>query len=96
MVRIAQKDSGACDPKDSQWLAHLLRHGLIRPSFIPVLAVRELRDLTRFRRQLLNDSTSERNRVQKILEKMPMSKGERTRGSLWRLRTVDARSIAKR
>jgi transposase len=56
------------DPKDSQWLAHLLRHGLIRASFIPPRTVRELRDLTRFRRQLLNDSTSERNRVQKILE----------------------------
>src|SRR4051794_15978470 len=56
------------DPKDSQWLAHLLRHGLIRASFIPPRALRELRDLTRLRRQLLNDSTSERNRVQKILE----------------------------
>jgi transposase len=56
------------DPKDSQWLAHLLRHGLIRPSFIPPRAVRDLRDLTRRRRQLLSDATSERNRVQKILE----------------------------
>jgi len=56
------------DPKDSQWLAHLLRHGLIRPSFIPPRAVRDLRDLTRLRRQLLKDATSERNRVQKILE----------------------------
>jgi transposase len=56
------------DPKDSQWLAHLLRHGLIRPSFIPPTPVRNLRDLTRRRRQLLQDATSERNRVQKILE----------------------------
>jgi len=40
------------DPNDSCWLAHLLRHGMIRPSFIPPLAVRELRDLTRRRRQL--------------------------------------------
>ncbi|MBC7927963.1 MAG: IS110 family transposase [Bryobacteraceae bacterium] len=56
------------DPQDSRWLAHLLRHGLIRPSFIPPRTVRQLRDLTRLRRQLLNDSTSERNRIQKILE----------------------------
>jgi transposase len=56
------------DPKDSQWLAHLLRHGLIRPSFIPPKPIRNLRDLTRRRRQLLQDATSERNRVQKILE----------------------------
>ena len=45
-----------------------LRHGLIRPSFIPPPPVRNLRDLTRRRRQLLQDATSERNRVQKILE----------------------------
>jgi Transposase len=36
------------DPKDSWWLAHLLRHAMIRPSFIPPRAVRELRDLTGF------------------------------------------------
>ena len=56
------------DPKDSQWLAHLLRHGLIRPSFIPPRAVRELRDLTRLRKQLLHDASSERNRIAKVLE----------------------------
>jgi transposase len=56
------------DPKDSWWLAHLLRHAMIRPSFIPPRAVRELRDLTRRRRQLLHDATSERNRIEKVLE----------------------------
>jgi len=56
------------DPKDSQWLAHLLRHGLIRPSFIPPRAIRELRDLTRLRKQLLHDASSERNRIAKVLE----------------------------
>jgi len=45
------------DNKDGWWLAHLLRHAMIRPSFIPPRAIRELRDLT-----------SERNRVQKVLE----------------------------
>ena len=56
------------DPKDSWWLAHLLRHAMIRPSFIPPRPIRELRDLTRRRRQLLHDATSERNRVGKVLE----------------------------
>ncbi len=56
------------DPKDSRWLAGLLRHGLIQSSFIPPRDIRELRDLTRRRRTLLGDGTAERNRVQKILE----------------------------
>lgn len=56
------------DHKDSWWLAHLLRHAMIRPSFVPPRAVRELRDLTRRRKQVLHDAASERNRVQKILE----------------------------
>jgi transposase len=56
------------DAKDAWWLAHLLRHAMIRPSFIPPRAVRELRDLTRRRRQLLHDATSERNRIEKVLE----------------------------
>ncbi len=57
------------DRKDAWWLAHLLRHAMIRPSFIPPRAVRELRDLTRLRRRVLGQATQERNRVEKILEK---------------------------
>jgi len=53
---------------DCQFLAHLLRHGLIRPSFIPPRAIRDLRDLTRRRRALTADAVSERNRVQKVLD----------------------------
>jgi transposase len=56
------------DVKDCQWLAHLLRHGLVRNSFIPPRPIRELRDLTRRRRQLLAAGTAEKNRVQKVLE----------------------------
>jgi transposase len=56
------------DPNDSRWLAGLLRHGLVQPSFIPPRDIRELRDLTRRRRTILGDGTAERNRVQKILE----------------------------
>jgi transposase len=56
------------DWKDSQWLAHLLRHGMIRPSFIPPRAIRPLRDLTRRRKQMVRLGADERNRVQKVLE----------------------------
>lgn len=56
------------DWNDCRWLAHLLRHGLVRASFIPPRPVRELRDLTRRRKQILNSASSERNRVQKVLE----------------------------
>jgi transposase len=56
------------DWNDCQFLASLLRHGMVRPSFIPPRAIRDLRDLTRRRRQLIGDATSERNRVQKVLE----------------------------
>jgi transposase len=56
------------DPHDARWLAHLLRHGMIRPSFIPPRPVRELRDFTRRRRQMIGLAAEERNRVQKVLE----------------------------
>jgi transposase len=56
------------DKKDGWWLAHLLRHAMIHPSFIPPRAIRELRDLTRRRKRLLGAGASERNRVQKVLE----------------------------
>jgi transposase len=56
------------DDKDSWWLAHLLRHAMIRASFIPPRPIRELRDLTRRRAKLNGAGTAERNRVQKILE----------------------------
>jgi transposase len=56
------------DPEDAHWLAHLLRHGMIRASYIPPKNIRELRDLTRRRRQLVRHGAQERNRVQKVLE----------------------------
>src|SRR5580698_11001295 len=56
------------DDKDGWWLAHLLRHAMIYPGFIPPRAIRELRDLTRRRKRLLGDATAEKNRVQKVLE----------------------------
>lgn len=56
------------DKQDSWWLAHLLRHAMIRPSFVPPRGLRELRDLTRRRRKMIGVGTSERNRVDKILQ----------------------------
>jgi len=56
------------DPHDARWLAHLLRHGMIHPSFIPPRPIRELRDYTRRRKQMIGIAAEERNRVQKVLE----------------------------
>jgi transposase len=56
------------DVKDCEWLADLLRHGLLKPSFIPPLEIRELRELTRYRQSLVREQASVANRVQKIVE----------------------------
>jgi transposase len=56
------------DVKDSEWIANLLRHGLIRSSFVPAKPVRELRDLLRYRRKLVDARAAERNRLLKLLE----------------------------
>jgi len=56
------------DVKDCEWLADLLRHGLIRPSFVPPKPIRELRVLTRYRRRVVEARSSERNRLLKVLE----------------------------
>jgi len=56
------------DVKDAEWIADLLRHGLLRPSFIPSRPERELRELTRYRTSLLQERAAEVNRLQKVLE----------------------------
>lgn len=56
------------DVQDAEWLADLLRHGLLKGSFIPSAALRELRDLTRYRTKLGDDRKSEINRLHKVLE----------------------------
>jgi transposase len=56
------------DVKDSEWIAQLLRKGLLKASFIPPKPIRELRDLTRYRKKLIYQRTAERNRIHKILE----------------------------
>ena len=56
------------DVLDAEWLAELLEHGLLRGSFVPPLAIRELRDLTRYRKRLVQAHTSECQRIHKTLE----------------------------
>jgi transposase len=56
------------DVKDAEWIADLLCHGLLRPSFVPPPPIRELRDWTRYRRKLVESRTAERNRLLKLLE----------------------------
>ena len=56
------------DKKDSRWIAKLLLSGLLNGSFIPKLSIRELRDLTRYKRKLVEQISSYKNRIQKIFE----------------------------
>jgi transposase len=56
------------DVLDAEWLAELLEHGLLRASFVPPMVIRELRDLTRYRKRLVQAHTSECQRIQKTLE----------------------------
>jgi transposase len=56
------------DVLDAEWLAELLEHGLLRGSFVPPPAIRQLRDLTRYRKRLIQAHTSECQRIQKTLE----------------------------
>ena len=56
------------DVTDSEWLAELMLHGLLRPSFIPPKPQRALRDLTRYRTKLVQERSRTVNRVQKLLE----------------------------
>jgi transposase len=56
------------DVADAEWLAELLEHGLLRGSFVPPVAIRELRDLTRYRKRMIQAHTSECQRIQKTLE----------------------------
>jgi transposase len=56
------------DKKDSRWIAKLLLSGLLKGSFIPPKHIRELRDLTRYKRKTIEQISSEKNRIHKLLE----------------------------
>jgi len=63
-----KKLRGKTDVSDAEWLADLLRYGLVQGSFIPSAAQRVLRDLTRYRTQLTDERSREVQRIQKVLE----------------------------
>jgi len=67
-AHIAQVPGRKTDVKDCAWIAQLLEHGLIRASFIPPPPVRELRDLTRYRKAVIQDRSRAANRLHKVLE----------------------------
>ncbi len=54
--------------KDAEWIADLVRHGLVRASFVPPPAIRVLRELVRHRKALVGTMAAERNRTLKLLE----------------------------
>ena len=56
------------DVRDAEWIAELLRHGLLRGSFIPDRGQRELRELVRYRRSIVQERSREIARLQKVLE----------------------------
>lgn len=65
---IKQVPGRKTDVKDAEWIAQLLQHGLLRSSFVPETPQRQLRELTRQRRQLIQTRASVVNRIQKVLE----------------------------
>ena len=65
---IKQVPGRKTDVKDCAWIAQLLQHGLLRASFVPPPPIRELRDLTRQRAQLVAEKSAAANRIQKVLE----------------------------
>jgi transposase len=56
------------DVKDAEWIANLLRHGLLKASYIPDRNQRELRELVRYRRSIIEERARQHNRIQKVLE----------------------------
>jgi transposase len=65
---IKQVPGRKTDVKDAEWIADLMRHGLLTGSFIPDRDQRELRELVRYRRSLIDERTRELNRLEKVLE----------------------------
>jgi transposase len=56
------------DVRDAEWIAQLLEHGLVAPSFVPAPEIRRLRNLTRYRVQLMGDRTRDATRLERLLE----------------------------
>jgi transposase len=75
------------DVKDAEWIADLLRHGLLRPSYVPDRTQRELRELVRYRRSLIQERADVANRIQKVLEGLISS------SAVWRLMCWGLRDV---
>lgn len=56
------------DVGDSAWICQFVEHALVRPSFVPPREVRELRDLTRYRKAQISERTREAERLEKVLQ----------------------------
>ena len=56
------------DVKDAEWICQLVEHGLVRPSFVPPKVIRELRDLTRYRKAQIEERSREAQRLDKVLQ----------------------------
>jgi len=56
------------DLKDAEWICQLVEHGLVRPSFVPPKEIRELRNLTRYRKAQIEERTREVQRLEKVLQ----------------------------
>jgi transposase len=56
------------DPGDAAWICQLVEHGLVRPSLVPPRPIRQLRDLTRYRKVVIQQRTREVQRLEKVLE----------------------------
>ena len=56
------------DVKDAEWIADLVRHGLVKASYIPNREQRELREMTRYRQEMIKERARELNRIQAVLE----------------------------
>jgi len=67
-AHVKQVPGRKTDVSDAQWLCQLLECGLLRGSFVPPKPIRELRDLTRYRKALIRERQREANRLQKVLE----------------------------
>src|SRR5215475_3919588 len=64
------------DVRDCEWICDLLRHGLLKASFIPPRPIRELRELTRHRQTLVRDMAAVANRIQKLIESANIKLGQ--------------------
>jgi len=80
------------DVKDCEWISDLARHGLIARSFVPPRPIRDLRDLTRYRRKLSQVQAAERNRLIRLLESATIKLSGLISDVFWRLRPGDAAS----